>query len=382
MDKQKSADRQLSEIKSMFENNQALTYQVFDMMPIGICVTDENGLFTDVNKAYTQIYQYSREELIGNSFLMVVPKESQQELTQLHSQFMGKKYELTGRWTVQDKYKSSFDILTNAAYLRADNTEEPRKMTFVVKMEELEDTVDRLRHAVELLESKLRAQNLAERISQHEMRNKLGSIVTIANMLDKTDLDETQRKWLGLIKNAGVETLDMLDTTRDFAQMEQGNYTPDYAEFNVIELFKELQEELKTLKQSRNLKLVLNYSDKPVEQETSLIISADRKYIYHLFKNLVVNALEAAPPKSTVSLSVTIKESKDSFVTEIHNPGMIPKSIQKGFFQKYTTEGKAEGTGLGTYIAKMITEVHGGNITFVTHERDGTSIYVQLPISN
>ncbi|PRP66440.1 ATP-binding protein [Nonlabens agnitus] len=60
--------------------------------------------------------------------------------------------------------------------------------------------------------------------------------------------------------------------------------------------------------------------------------------------------------------------------------GMIPEEIQPTFFEKYTTSGKDRGTGLGTYIAKMIAGFHGGNISFISSKEQGTTLFVVLPI--
>ncbi|HEA30999.1 MAG TPA: PAS domain S-box protein, partial [Leeuwenhoekiella sp.] len=90
-------------IKSAFEKDNDLSYKVFKEMPIGICITNENGYFTDVNNAYCEIYKYKREELIGKEFITVVPEDQRSTLNQLHDEFIDKKFELRGRWTVQDK---------------------------------------------------------------------------------------------------------------------------------------------------------------------------------------------------------------------------------------------------------------------------------------
>ena len=55
-----NAERQLSSIKSVFENQNDLSFSLFQHMPIGICVTDSKGYFTDVNASYCDIYGYTK----------------------------------------------------------------------------------------------------------------------------------------------------------------------------------------------------------------------------------------------------------------------------------------------------------------------------------
>ena len=41
----------------------------------------------------------------------------------------------------------------------------------------------------------------------------------------------------------------------------------------------------------------------------------------------------------------------------IENPGEVPAEIRSHFFDKFVTSGKKQGTGLGTYSAKLIAGV-------------------------
>ena len=134
--KQISAEKQLSSIKGIFENQNALSFNLFQHMPIGICVTNTEGYFTDVNATYCDIYGYTKEELVGKKFTNVVPDELKDLLMRHHDQFMENEYELQGRWEVQGKKGNKFDIIANAAFLKDEKTQEKRKMTLVVRAEE------------------------------------------------------------------------------------------------------------------------------------------------------------------------------------------------------------------------------------------------------
>lgn len=46
--------------------------------PVGACITDDNGIFETVNDAYCQLYGYTREELIGRHFTLIIPPEQRQ----------------------------------------------------------------------------------------------------------------------------------------------------------------------------------------------------------------------------------------------------------------------------------------------------------------
>ena len=57
---------------------------------------------------------------------------------------------------------------------------------------------------------------------------------------------------------------------------------------------------------------------------------------------------------------------------------MVPESIRANFFQKYATLGKASGTGLGTYSARLMARVQDGDIRMETSDAGGTSLVICL----
>ena len=376
---EKSAEQNLAKIVSTFESNQDLSYKLFDHMPIGICVTDPNGIFTDVNASYCDIYGYTRQELIGQNFSIVVPDDHKAHLKELHDQFLEKQFELEGRWQVQGKNGSVFDIISNAAFLQSQDGKEKRKMTLVVGADEKEKTIEQLQTTIDILENKITTQDLANNLMEHDMRNRISSMISIANILNHTQLNEKQQHWVGLLKNIGMDTLRLLRSSKDFEQMERGTYDLELTQFDLISLIAEQTSDFLDLIMQKKLEmLIVDKKGEPLEpEEDELLVKGDEFYLEHLFQNLIKNAAEAAPENSTITIRIS---TEDQVNISIHNKGVIPKGIRSVFFEKYTSKGKERGSGLGTYIAKLIAEIHKGTISFMTNIDEGTTIFVQLPI--
>lgn len=91
--------------------------------------------------------------------------------------------------------------------------------------------------------------------------------------------------------------------------------------------------------------------------------------------NLLKNALEASQDNSKISIRFQLQAK--SSVCEINNQGLVPEPVKERFFEKYSTHGKAEGNGLGTYTAKLLTEAQSGNIWFESEEDTGTTVFVE-----
>ncbi len=376
-----NTERDLAKIVSTFESNQDLSYKIFDHMPIGICVTDSNGLFTDVNASYCDIYGYTRQELIGQNFTMVVPDDHKLHLKDLHDQFLDKQFELEGRWQVQGKDGNVFDIITNAAFLQEQEGKEKRKMTLVVVADEKEKTIEQLQTTIDILENKITTQDLANNLMEHDMRNRISSMISIADILEKSELNDKQKHWVGLLKNIGMDTLRLLRSSKDFEKMERGTYDLEITQFDLISLIAHQTSDFLDLIMQKDLEILLIDEDGETlePEEDELLVKGDEFYLEHLFQNLIKNALEAAPRKTTITIKIITAEQVN---VSIHNRGVIPKEIRSVFFEKYTSKGKERGSGLGTYIAKLIAEIHKGTISFMTKKGHGTTIMLQLPIIN
>lgn len=97
---------------------------------VGICVTDEKGVFTQVNNAYCKIYGYAREELIGRHFTIVVPAAFQEKACEMHDDFIRGGYEIPAVWDVVAKGGRPIRISVKASLLRK-NDGSLRKITVV-----------------------------------------------------------------------------------------------------------------------------------------------------------------------------------------------------------------------------------------------------------
>jgi signal transduction histidine kinase len=106
-------------------------------------------------------------------------------------------------------------------------------------------------------------------------------------------------------------------------------------------------------------------------------VKAEDLLIYSMMSNLIKNALEATP--KTEKISVTLSRKETQAVICIHNQGSVPGEIKPVFFEKYTTSGKAKGSGIGTYSARLIARTLGGSIHMDSSEEQGTRISILLP---
>ena len=77
----------LGSAESLPRNSTALLNAILDTAAVGVCVTDEEGRFVLVNRAYGELYGYPIEKLLGQLFTMLVPAARREALLQYYRQF-------------------------------------------------------------------------------------------------------------------------------------------------------------------------------------------------------------------------------------------------------------------------------------------------------
>jgi CheY-like chemotaxis protein len=111
------------------------------------------------------------------------------------------------------------------------------------------------------------------------------------------------------------------------------------------------------------------------------LAAADDSLCYSIIGNLTKNAIEAAPERSTVTLTLIAGmdlNDGDFVQLDIHNIGTVPQELRANFFAKYSTSGKSGGTGLGTYSSHLLATVQGGSLQMQSSEQAGTTLSLRL----
>jgi signal transduction histidine kinase len=237
--------------------------------------------------------------------------------------------------------------------------------------EELDEARVRLEGQNETLREHVKLQADVERISRHDLKTPLSSIIAIPQMLRETSsLTHQQDELIQMVELAGHRLLGMINLSLDLFRMEQGDYRFEPAAVDMAEVARRVAFDLRAL--AASLRVGLRVDPPPGEPIRAW---AEELLSYSMIANLVKNALEASPEGGTVTVSFQ-QDGGDVWI-RIHNQGAVPEEIRDRFFEKYATAGKAEGTGLGTYSARLMAETQRGRIGMVTGAA-GTTVEVVL----
>lgn len=212
-----------------------------------------------------------------------------------------------------------------------------------------------------------------ERIIQHDLMYPLSTIISAADSLKEQKKYLTQK--VDLITQSAMTIQQKINTQIIIQQLEDNSIKRDLLSVNALELFNKVVYAQK--EKCKKYNVLVQY-----DITKNINFLADHYLCFHLFSHLLVNAIEASPESGEINISVEQDANNSGIVIfHINNQGIIPEKIQARFFDKFITEGKTNGTGLGTYLAKLSVLVQQGEISFSSSNEKGTTLSVSFKVA-
>ena len=114
------------------------------------------------------------------------------------------------------------------------------------------------------------------------------------------------------------------------------------------------------------------------------LVTANRDLLYSVIYNFLLNAMHYSGDETRAELIVRDVRDKVKVIIRDYGPSLpvdVWREMKRGFVAKPTSIAMGPGSsGLGLYIASKFSRYMNANVGAVRH-RDGTSFYVELPIS-
>ena len=238
--------------------------------------------------------------------------------------------------------------------------------------DQIADQAAQLELQNEYLKENVRLREEVERISRHDLKTPINSIISVSRLLrEQKHLDREDEELLSMVERAGYRTLSMVNLSLDLFKIEQGTYPFRPRALDLIDLLQKVAADISAQAATKNVELRRLINGSPVAETPPIYAWAEELLCYSIAANLLNNALEASPEGGIVTISI---EAGEQVLLHIHNLGAVPKAIRATFFDKYATAGKEEGTGLGTYSARLMARIQKGDILMRTSEEEGTTL--------
>ena len=218
-------------------------------------------------------------------------------------------------------------------------------------------------------------------VAAHQLRTPLTAISWTLEGLSKNQaISEEDR---ALVKNGVQAAANLLKTVNDLldtAEIEGGRFGYNYEEVDLIKFVEEILANAQIVAREYGLRV---FFDKGGFGELKLV--ADRNKLGLALSNLIDNAMKYSSKDGSVTVRIKQLAQQPYIQVSVQDTGIgiLPSDINKLFTKFYRAPNarkvKADGTGLGLYIARNIIRQHGGEIGVESTLGRGTTFSFTLP---
>jgi PAS domain S-box-containing protein len=212
----------------------------------------------------------------------------------------------------------------------------------------------------------------------HEIRAPLNGVLGIAELLAETALDDQQRAWVGIMRDAGQQLLTVLNDVQEFSRLERGQLQLQRRPTDVRGFVSGVVELFAGAAADKGLDLTVEIDDSaPAKADI------DPTRLRQVLTNLVGNAI-----RFTAAGSVTVAVAGGDgpvlrFTVRDTGVGISPPDQQR-IFEPFVQVDSLEtqefsGSGLGLTIAEELVGRMGGTVELSSAVGRGSAFHVVVP---
>jgi|GEM_PF-411954 len=376
----------VKERTQQLEKNEKTFRGLFEISPIGMSVTNQNGQYMRANQAMCSLLGYPIDELLQKTFLEIsYPDEAERTLNmELRARIMrgeADTMEMEKRFVAKNG-----QTIATLLKLIVERDLEGKPLQFigqVVDITERKRTEEELRKAKEAAEAATRSKSDFLANMSHEIRTPMNAIIGMTSLLLDTTLTPEQHNFSEVVRNSSETLLTLINDILDFSKIEAGKLEMESVSFDLRTCIEETLDLISVRASQKRLELAYQ-----IEPATPSFIVGDVTRLRQILVNLLNNSVKFT---ETGEVVITVAAEKVDPGTEIgqelfkqrgFNPEAqvfqlhfkvrdtgigIPTDKVGRLFHSFnqvdaSTTRKYGGTGLGLAISKRLCEMMGGKM--------------------
>jgi two-component system, sensor histidine kinase len=344
---------------------QSIYRGVVDML----LILNQDFTIRNVNESLEEALGYKEGELQGKPLSVLLEKEYVPELITLMEMCRRQDKCLNKELLLRTKDNQEVPVSCSFSHLRNSQKEVDGVLIIAKDITEIKKTEKALRKAKKKAEAANEAKSNFLSSMSHEIRTPLNGIMGFTDLLLQTELNETQKQYIHLIKSSGATLTKLLNDILDLHRVEQNKVYIESIPFQLRESLTGSLAPYRHLAESKGLAYTCNFDGSVPEWSIG-----DPTRLNQVVINLVSNAI-----KFTEEGRIEVKFqaealSRDEFLLHcsITDTGIgIPADKQAMVFASFTqsdqsTSRKYGGSGLGLAISKKLARLLQGDLQVIS----------------
>ena len=377
---------QKKEAEEALRRSQEQYRNVVDSLKEAIFQTDEQGNWTFLNPAWTEITGFSVEESLGTLFLDYVHPDDRQRNAELFAPLIAREKEYC-RHTIRYMTKDgSFRMVEVFARLIIDSSGSIKGTAGTLNdVTERIQTLEELQYAKEMAEAASQSKSEFLANMSHEIRTPMNAVLGMSDLLLETSLDKNQRELAVTVHQAGQSLLTVINDILDFSKIEAGKLILEEIDFDPRKVVEETADVMAWNAREKSLSL-MTFIDPAIPSH----VRGDPGRLRQILMNLAGNAVKFTH-RGEVSLFCTLVSegaANPQIRFEVRDTGIgISEESANKLFEPFTqldgsTTRKYGGTGLGLSISRSLVQIMGGTIGVDSKFGVGSTFWFTVPLKH
>ncbi len=201
-------------------------------------------------------------------------------------------------------------------------------------------------------------------LAAHDIKNAIASLLILTDSIEDKDLHTKIYSGVKRIYQIHKRILNLARGRKEIGEVK------------LNEVLNEVLEDLRHKVIRKNVKVVREFP-------MGFVIRTDKNALYEILLNLVSNAIDVSKPGDRVEVSAGVSHNVSSGRMEKYvsvrdfGPGIPPDKVDKIFNLFFTS--KKNGSGLGLFIVKVLSESIGARVTVRSEPNKGAEFIVSFP---
>jgi signal transduction histidine kinase len=218
----------------------------------------------------------------------------------------------------------------------------------------------------------------------HELRTPLNAILGFAQVMESSTaepLTEAQQTYVNYIINSGNNLLELINQVLELNKIEAGGLSVSFDYISAANIVQGAIDLIHNRADEKSIEIrVLGCDD-----DLPLVWTDGQQLIKGLY-NLLSNAVKYNRTGGRVTLSCQVIADQKLRISVKDTGCGIPAEEQSRLFSPFERlgheAGAIGGSGIGLSITKQIAELIGGNIGFDSKQNEGSTFWVDVPLSS
>lgn len=378
-------------MEEILDQKQKNLEAIFDAVPVGMLLVDENMIVRRVNDAIKQ--------MVHSEYLQIINQRLGGALSCVNSTYDEKGCMYSPACATCIFRKTTERVLDSQQSVR----ELEVRPTFIVDNEKVSPwlrisaepvIIDGCKHVVIVVDDITQRKQAKEKLKEtmemksqfistvsHELRTPLTCMKeAVAVVLDGSAgvISRKQEHFLNIAKRNIDRLAALVNDVLDFQKLEAGSMKFDMRENDIVEVVEYAHNTMASIVKKKGLDFSIELEEKLPKARF------DSDKIIQVLTNLIGNAIKFTPEQGKIC--VRVRCQAEELVISVSDTGIgIPKKdlpkIFDRFYCVHRPNKQSQGTGLGLAIVKQIVMIHNGRIEVESEVDKGTTFTIFLPLA-